>query len=130
MNRTLNFQFEELPLVIDRGFEAGDIAGVAEISYHRDGEWTIRAIALDGARRLQHAPHDMVAAARTGRALPAFERRPVTLDEGDMLYLRIYHRLEHEWRDRVQSAVIEQLADDRESLADERADHRRARRAG
>ncbi len=56
MNRTLTFQFEELPLVIDRGFEAGDIAGVAEISYHRDGEWTIGAIALDGARRLQTRP--------------------------------------------------------------------------
>ncbi len=116
--------------MIDRGFEAGDIAGVAEISYHRDGEWTIGAIALDGARRLQHTPHDTLAAAHAGRTLPAFERKPVTLDEGDTLYLRIYHRLEHEWRDRVQSAVIEQLADDRESLAEERADHRRARRAG
>lgn len=129
MSRTLNFQFEELPLVIDSGFEAGDVTGSAEISYHRDGEWSIRAIALGGARRRSHTAQDVAAAVRTGRALPAFERRSVALDEGDTLYLRIYHRLEHDWRDRVQNAVIEQLAADGESMADERADHRRAVRA-
>lgn len=130
MNRTLNFQFEELPLVVDGGFEAGDVTGSAEISYHRGGEWTIRSIALDGARRLSHSAHAIATAARAGHTLPAFERKPVALDEGDTLYLRIYHRLEHDWRDRVQNMVIEQMAADRESEADTRADHRRALRAG
>jgi hypothetical protein len=130
LNRTLHFSFEELPLVIESGFEAGDLTGVAEISYHRNGEWSIRSIALDGARRLSHPPQDVLAAARAGKALPAFQRKAVALDEGDPVYLRIYHRLEHEWRDRVRTAVIEQIAADREALADTRADHRRALRAG
>lgn len=129
MSRTLHFSFEELPLVIEGGFEAGDIAGSAEISYHRDGEWSIRAIALDGARRLSHAPQDVLTAARAGKALPAFERRPVILDEGDPVYLRIYHRLEHEWRDKVRTAIIDRLAADREATIDTRADQRRALRA-
>ena len=130
MSRTFNFQFEELPLVMEGGFEAGDVTGRAEIAYQRDGEWTIRGIALDGARRLSHTVNEIAAAARTGRPLPAFERKPVVLDEGDSLYLRIYHRLEHDWRDRVQSVVIEQIAADSESEADTRADHRRRLRAG
>ncbi|WP_315838284.1 hypothetical protein [Bradyrhizobium prioriisuperbiae] len=130
MSRTLNFQFEELPLVMEGGFAAGDVTGSAEIAYHRDGEWTIRGIALDGARRLSHSAHDIAMAARSGYPLPPFERRPVMLDEGDTLYLRIYHRLEHDWRDRVQDAVIEQLAADHESGPDTRADHRRRLQAG
>lgn len=129
MGRTLTFQFEELPLVIDGGIEAGDVTGSAEIAYHGDGAWTIRAIALDGARRLAHAPHEIIAAARAGRSLPAFARHSVALDEGDPLYLRIYHRLEHEWRARVQTTVIDQLALDRDALPDSRADRRRALRA-
>jgi len=129
VGRTLTFQFEELPLVIEGGVEAGDVAGSAEIAYHGDGAWTIRSIALDGARRLVHAPRDIATAARTGRGLPAFARHSIMLDEGDPLYLRIYHRLEHEWHPRVQSAVIEQLADDRDTRADSRADRRRALRA-
>lgn len=50
--RTLQFRFEELPLVVDAGFEAGEVSGSAEIGYHGDGEWCVRAIALDGAKRL------------------------------------------------------------------------------
>jgi hypothetical protein len=125
--RTLHFCFEELPLLIEAGFEAGDMTGSAEISYHRDGEWSIRAIALDAGRR--RSPAEMLAAARSDRPLSNFERRPLRLEEGDPIYLRIYHRLEHEWRGRVETAVIDQLAADRDSAADERADYRRALRA-
>jgi len=127
VHRTLLFCFEELPLLIEGGFEAGDIAGSAEIAYHRDGEWSICTIALDGARRLiNHTPRDLLTAARTGTAVPAFERQAIALDEGDPIYLRIYHRLEHEWRDKVHTAVIDQLAADYEAAADTRADRRRA----
>jgi hypothetical protein len=129
VGRTFTFQFEELPLVIEGGVEAGDVAGSAEIAYGGDGAWTIRSIALDGARRLAHAPHEIAAAARAGRSLPAFARHSVVLDEGDPLYLRIYHRLEHDWHARVQNVVVDRLADDREARADSRADRRRALRA-
>ncbi len=129
MARTLQFSFEELPLVIESGFEAADIAGCAEISYHRDGEWSIRAIALDGARRLSHTAQDVLAAQREAKPLPRFERKPIPLDEGDPIYMRIYHRLEHEWRGRVHDAVIDRLALDRETYPDNLADHRRALQA-
>jgi hypothetical protein len=118
-----------LPLVMEAGREAGDITGSAEIAYHRNGAWSIRAIALEGVRRRPHAPHQLAAAARAGQALPAFTRESVPLDEGDPLFLRIYHRLEHEWRDKVQNAVIDQLAADRDAAPDIRADQRRAWRA-
>lgn len=129
MGRTLTFQFEELPLVVEGGIEAADVAGSAEIAYGGDGAWTIRSIALDGARRLAHPAHEIAAAARAGRSLPAFARHSILLDEGDPLYLRIYHRLEHDWHARVQTMVIEQLANDRDAHADTRADRRRALRA-
>jgi hypothetical protein len=104
--------------------------GFEEIAYHRDGAWSIRTIALDGVRRRPHAPHQLAAAARAGQALPAFTRESVPLDEGDPIFLRIYHRLEHEWRHKVQNAVIDQLAADRDAAPDIHADQRRAWHAG
>ena len=129
MRRTLQFRFEELPLIVDDGVEAADVAGTAEIAYYRDGEWCIAAIALDGAKRLIHPPREIQAAAREGRALPRFARRDIPLDDGDPLFGRILHRLEHDWHDRVQAAVIEHLAAERDGAQDVRADRRRALRA-
>jgi len=116
--RTLDFRFEELPLVVDDGFEAGEVSGTAEISYHGDGEWCVRAIALDGARRLPAPP---ATAAR-------FLRRLVALDDGDPLFLRILDRLEHGWAERVHEAVFAALARERAASDDDRHDHRRALR--
>ncbi len=76
------FSFEELPLVIEGGFEAGLVNGSAEISYHRDGEWTIHSISLDGCKRLHHTVEELWVAAQTMKFLPAYERKPVALDEG------------------------------------------------
>jgi hypothetical protein len=129
MRRTLLFRFEELPLLIEAGFEAGAVDGQAEIAYHGDGEWSVAAIALDGARRLTHTPQDLHAAAACGRILPRFAVKAIALDEGEALFLRIHHRLEHEWRAKVMAAVIEQIAADRDAAPDCRADQRRARRA-
>ena len=120
---TLEFRFEELPLVIEGGFEAGEVSGSAEIAYHRDGEWCVRAIALDGARRLTPAEMEPGGAAPQQR----FRRRPVALDDGDPLFLRILDRLEHEWADRVRDAVGAGIADAQASRYDERHDRRRAR---
>lgn len=124
-SHTMTFSFDELPLVIESGFEAGFVAGSAEISYHRDGEWTIQSISLDGCKRLHHTVEDLWVAAQTMKFLPAFERKPVALDEGTSLFLTIYHRLEHEWNGAVNDAVLEQIAEDRECEADDYADMKR-----
>ena len=130
--RTLQFRFEELPLVVDAGFEAGEVSGSAEIGYHGDGEWCVRAIALDGAKRLPPpAPVDPLPAMAAPRPpAPRFARRPVTLDEGDPLFLRILDRLEHAWAERVGDAVTAALGEARAARDDERHDHRRALRVG
>ena len=45
---TLSYQFEELPLLIENGIEAGLVSGTAEINFFDDGEWSVGAIYLDG----------------------------------------------------------------------------------
>ncbi|MDR3466021.1 MAG: hypothetical protein P4M07_08770 [Xanthobacteraceae bacterium] len=124
--RTLEFRFEELPLVVDDGFEAAEVSGRAEISFHGDGEWCVRAIALDGARRLPAAP----AGPPPADPPPRFARRSIALDDGDPLFLRILDRLEHAWAGRVADAVIAALGEARAARDDDRHDHRRALRCG
>jgi hypothetical protein len=123
--RTLTFRFEELPLVIEGAFEAAEVSGAADVSYHRDGEWCIRAIALDGARRL--SPQEAMAQPAPDPP-PRFLRKAVALDDGDPLFLRIHHRLEHDWADRVREAVQARLDCERAGRDDDRADRRRALR--
>jgi hypothetical protein len=117
----LEFRFEELPLVVDNGFEAGEVSGSAEIAYHRDGEWCVRGIALDGARRLTPVESEP-----NGTGPRRFHRRLVALDEGDPLYLRILDRLEHDWAGRVREAVGDEILQVRTTQYDDRHDRRRA----
>lgn len=104
--RTFDFPFDDLPLAILSGYECALISGSAEISFHPDGSWSIVSISLDGWR---DGPKPV----------------PVALDAGTPIYLMIYDRLEHEWREGVQSAVYEAIAADREARADDYADYRR-----
>jgi hypothetical protein len=123
MARTFNYEFEELPLVIENGFEAGLITGEAEISYSRDGEWGIEGISFDGYKR---TPADVWAAElRNGRQPANYIRKPVTLDATSPLHGIIYHRLENEWSGKVQEAVQEQIEEDRQCAADNAADMKR-----
>ena len=119
----LQFTFDELPMVIDRGFEAGLVAGSAEIRYHRDGEWSIRGISLTGHRLKtgwNRPSMDEVA-----RGVSMWDRREVSLDVGDPLYSLIYHRLENEWRATVQEAVNARIVEDRHGDPDAAYDRRR-----
>lgn len=111
MSRNIfTFSFEELPLVIEGGFEAGLVNGSAEIAYHRDGEWTICGISLDGAKR-NTAPS------------PVFIHKPVDLDAGSPIFLMIYHVLENGKREAVNDAVLDQIAGDRQNFGDWVNDH-------
>lgn len=112
----LTFSFEQLPLLIENGFSAGLVDGVAQIAYH-DDDWAIEAIALEGSRERDHAEWS-VHYARTGDYRASrFELKPVYLDPTTPIFSAIYDRLENEWRASVQSAVNEARENDRNDAA-------------
>ncbi len=104
---TLEYEFCEMPLIIDLGFEAGLVNGSADISYHSDGEWGIRKIYLDGFSTIKNGGE--------------FKRKSVEVEQGP-LYDMIAERLLGEWHDRVQDRVNQQVIADG-SIA-HRFDHR------
>ncbi len=107
MSSTLTFTFEELPLLIDLGVEAGLVNGSAEIEYWTDHSWGITSIWLDG-----YGPNGV--------------RKQVEVENGSALFLTIFGRLEGEWCEKVQDEVVEAIHEARESRADTIADHHRA----
>ena len=117
MSNILSFEFEELPLVITNGIEAGLINGCAEIRYGRNCHWSIDSISIEGWTNL--TPEERAA----GKSLWTYVAAPYEIAA------LIGQRLESEWHDRVQDAVNEQLCVDREDAAEMRADMRRAQAA-
>lgn len=115
MKRETEFCFEELPLIIQNGYEAGLVNGVAHLTYDREGFWNIEAISLDGYRS---SPTD-----KDGKPLDRYKQ--TFLDAGTPIYLAIYDRLESEWSEKVGTHVHEAIAEDRECAAETRADARR-----
>jgi hypothetical protein len=132
-DRILSFEFEELPTVIVDGFEAGLVAGSAEISYDRDGLWSIASISLDGSRRAHYSLEERVAhelrQARLHetlrRPLPPYLRKSVALDAANPLYALITDALEGVWADKVQDAIRDDITEQRVAVADFMADQRR-----
>ena len=117
----IDFDFEELAIVVDLGFEAGLVNGSATIAYESDGEWFVREIRLDGHRLRSLAE-------RTGDdTIGMIERRAVVIDRADRawLYLAILDQLEN---GRFKDHVADAIKDDRAARADEHADHERDRR--
>ncbi len=123
MQRTLEFEFDELPLIIDLGFDAAIISGMADISYPPDGEWSVSAIYVDGYRE-----RSLVEKAKMrgdGIVPTSFEKKLVEIERGSWMFDTIARRLENEWRDKVQNAVNEAIGEDRACAADNAADYRR-----
>jgi hypothetical protein len=52
----LTYEFEELPLVVEGGFEAGLVNGSAEIRVYDDGAWFVGSIYLDGFKGREQKP--------------------------------------------------------------------------
>lgn len=113
MSRELIFRFEELPLVVDLGVEAGLVNGQAVISYWPDGLWSVTSICLDGHRERSEAERESDRAAGK-KLIPRFEHKLVPL-EGNPLHTIIWSRLEEEWREHVQDAVRNALQQDHEA---------------
>jgi len=113
MRNTFKFSFDEIPLAIVDGIEAGFINGQAEIEYYRDGEWDVMSVSLEGFG-------ERVDGKRQWPYVPA----PAPIAD------IVCQRLHKEWFDRVCNAVTEQLASDREDAAEMRAEMRRDARMG
>lgn len=114
MSRQLSYRFEELPLVIENGFQAGLVNGSALVSYWIDGTWGISQIYLDGAKR--KATAEITAAIL--KKIPNFkcwDERDILLDRGDRIQSIIWDRLENEWRGQVQDAVNHAIDEERVS---------------
>ena len=114
MSKTFTFSFDELPLVILNGVQAGFVNGQAEIEYYRDGEYDIISITLEGEGKT---------GASGKREWPQVECPPV-------IAAVIDGRLNKEWSGQVHNAICEQLASDREDALEQRADMRRDERMG
>lgn len=123
MPRTLEFEFEELPLIIDLGFDAAIISGMADISYHADGEWFVSAIYVDGYR--ERSLVEKTKMRGDGLTPTSFEKKLVEVEHGSWMFGAIDNRLECEWREKVQNAVNEAIGEDRAHAADNAADYRR-----
>jgi hypothetical protein len=113
MSNILSFEFEELPIAIVNGIEAGLVNGMAEIQYDRSGDWAVESVCLEG-----YVPLTLEQRA-AGKKPWVYVKAPSDLE------LTIISRLECEWADKVADAIHEQLASDREDAAEQRAEMRR-----
>lgn len=123
MTNAFRYSFEELPLLIKAGFEAGLVTGHAEIAYRRDGSWSVEEIYLGGYRL--RSPAERATMRSNGLKPTVYERKPVQVGLGESLFNLIRHRLEHEWAERVQDAVNDRRSGDHASACDDAADCRR-----
>lgn len=95
---TRDFQFEDLPLFITGGYETAQVNGTVAISYHRDGDWAIDGIWLDGFKR--------------GPRTAADYCKPVQIDAGTPLYMMVYDALETERRHEIEDFVWQMIEAD------------------
>ena len=108
---TFTYEFEELPLVVEGGIEAGLINGSALISVHNYDEWYIRLVFLEGYRKKPDAA--------------GFDRKPVEIDRKSWLFLAVCERLEDSWKHYVDKAVAEALSAAGDDIADQRRERMR-----
>lgn len=109
MVNTLTYRFQELPLIEEGGFRAGLLDGSATVAFHRDGEWFVRDIFLEGygAKGIKPVPVDNVA-----------------------IYLTIWTQLtDGRFKDLIQAEVQAKLDDAGISPRSDRAEHSTLHRA-
>ncbi len=125
---TFTFTFEDLPLVVVTGFDAGLVAGSAEIEYERSDvwNWCVVSISLDGHRPFNSDETRYYT--DKGQQPAMYHKHSVPLDDSSPLYAMILHRLVTEWADKVHDAVAEEIEQERQYRADEYADMVRERR--
>lgn len=101
---TLEYEFDDLPFKVEGGFEAGNLEGKAIVSYHEDGEWSIRNIYLLGSKTVYV----------NGR-FDHFDEKYLEVEEyhNDPTYLIIWSQLtDGRFKDCIQSKVNDALVDE------------------
>jgi hypothetical protein len=119
------FDFEEMPVTVDGGFDLGSMEGRADISYDREGTWAIEGIQLLGSKRLNYAPGERLKLAALGEPAPNYEKNMIWLDRGTSLFLMLHEVLENKWHSNVQDAVMERLVEDHAEAGHRLADYKR-----
>jgi hypothetical protein len=122
-----DFQFEELPVVVDLGFEAGLVDGTATIKFEASGEWWVDGITLDGSRRRSENERQ-AEKADTGLTAKLYEIKPVKVDRASYswLYAAITDQLENgRFKDSVEDEVRKEMAAHRADAADQRREQLR-----
>jgi hypothetical protein len=110
---TFTYEFEELPLAIVNGIEAGLVNGQAVITYTPSGLWRITSITLEGF----------------GERVNGVRQWP-QVECPEAIAAIIKARLENEWSYRIDNALSDQREIDRENAAEYRAEMRREERMG
>ena len=104
----VEFKFEELPLIVAGGVEAGLVTGHANIHAHPGGEWFVDEVFLDGYRK-----------AKVG-----FDVVPVEIERTSPLFLMIIDQLETgRFKSAVEDAVTSALDADDVRLRSDFAEH-------
>lgn len=104
---TRDLEFEDLPLFVTGGYETAQVNGTVAISYHRNGDWAIDGIWLDGFKRGPRTAADM--------------HKSVEIDAGTDLYRMIHTALEDERRHEIEDFVSQCLDEDKGTGRDSRA---------
>jgi hypothetical protein len=102
--QTIEIEFQELPLLVSNGIEAGLVDGSAEIRFHDDGEWSVGAIYLEGFK--DH------------------KRTRLEVDTRGEIYLNILDALETgSLRDRITAKVWNELGENGVRFRSDRQEH-------
>ena len=112
----ITFPFEELPLIVDLGTEAGLVNGTASIHVHKDGEWFVNEIFLDGYHKKYNAL--------------GFDAVPVEVERRSPLFSLILDQLENgKFKNHIVDAVANALEADDVRVRSDRGDHSTLNRA-
>lgn len=109
---TRDMEFTDLPLFITGGYETAQVNGTVAISYHREGDWAIDGIWLDGFKRGPRTKDDYC--------------KPVQIDAGTPLYMMIYDALENERRHEITDFVWQMIEADQSTGRESRERFREA----
>lgn len=124
-NRTFIFSFDELPLVIDLGFNMGRVSGQAEIAYTDDvTDFEVTDVWLHGDKPASYTEEQKFVARHTGVNLPLHIFKMIRVHD-DVIYSMIVNRLENECSAEVCEGIREEIEAERQYRRDEAADDRR-----
>ena len=114
---TTTISFEELPVLVECGLEAGNLNGGAEISFYADGEWFVKRIWLDAHRQTTKAERD------TGLGLYVTGQIDVHFDphSPSWLYLAIWGQLtEGRFKRQIDKVVAAEIEETLPAVAPQR----------